>query len=441
MFNRGRFLAVAIMIVLLVPMMPRQSVRGREILVTTVEELVLIASGRWTPMNTSHAGGTLSSGDVIILLAPGIYDIGSRSINVTLSGLIIKSSDGAEATVIRSTSTAFTIKGEDITVQGLTISEGEVGIEIIDARRAKILNNRVVNTGIGVKIARADDVHIESNKIVSNDVGIELEASTNVWVLRNDIRNNKVGIKVLRNSCSIGIHENNIARNEIGLDASESSCTVYACDNWWGEPIGLDDIPLPPMPPRLPPPLPPPGQVKGPVETRSCPPWPPPPLPCIAIESLTADKTDMPAGETVTFIIKIKNRCTDETITSQLLITMKDGLGNIVSQFSRQFTINPQSSREEIFRFIFTVAGQYTLTVEVGSSTQNLQVLIECLIPHVFDHNRNDKFDDSEIIEAIDIWIRGVDVPGCGFPSRKLSDADIIRMIDIWARQQSLNSL
>jgi nitrous oxidase accessory protein NosD len=122
-------------------------------------------------------GGTLSSGDVIILLAPGIYDIGSRSINVTLSGLVIKSSDGAEATVIRSTSTAFTIKGEDITVQGLTISGGEVGrIEIIDAKRAKILENRVDNAGIGVKVARADDVRIESNEIVSNDVGIELEA-------------------------------------------------------------------------------------------------------------------------------------------------------------------------------------------------------------------------------------------------------------------------
>jgi parallel beta-helix repeat protein len=439
MFNKGRLLAATLVMVLLAPMMTGQSARGREILVTTVEELALIASGRWTPMNTPHAGGTLSSGDVIVLLAPGIYDIGSRSINVTLSGLVIKSSDGAEATVIRSTSTAFTIKGEDITVQGLTISGGEVGIEIIDAKRAKILENRVDNAGIGVKVARADDVRIESNEIVSNDVGIELEASTNVWVLRNDIRNNKVGIKVLRNSCSVRIHENNIARNEIGIDASESSCTVYACDNWWGEPSSpvepLDDI-MPPLPPAPPPP----GQIKGPVETRFCPPWPPPPLPCIAIESLTADKTDMPAGETVTFTIKIKNRCS-ETITSQLLITMKDGLGNIVNQFSRQFTINTQSSREEIFSFIFAGAGQYTLTVEVGSSTQSLQVLVECLIPHVFDRNRNDKLDDSEIIEAIDIWVRGVNIPGCGSPSQKLSDADIIRMIDLWIRQQSLNSL
>jgi hypothetical protein len=321
MFNKGRLLAATLVMVLLAPMMTGQSARGREILVTTVEELALIASGRWTPMNTPHAGGTLSSGDVIILLAPGIYDIGSRSINVTLSGLVIKSSDGAEATVIRSTSTAFTIKGEDITVQGLTISGGEVGIEIIDAKRAKILENRVDNAGIGVKVARADDVRIESNEIVSNDVGIELEASTKVWVLRNGIRNNKVGIKVLRNSCSVGIHENNIARNEIGIDASESSCTVYACDNWWGEPSSPVE-PLDIMPP-LPPAPPPPGQIKGPVETGFCPPWPPPPLPCIAIESLTADKTDMPAGETVTFTIKIKNRCS-ETITSQLLITMKD---------------------------------------------------------------------------------------------------------------------
>jgi hypothetical protein len=447
MFRRGRLLAATIVMVLLAPMMTGQSARGREILVTTVEELALIASGQWTPMNTPHAGGTLSSDDVIILLAPGIYDIGSQSINVTLSGLVIKSSEGAEVTVIRSTNTAFTIKGEDITVQGLTISGGEVGIEIIDAKRAKVLNNKVVNAGIGVKVTRADDVRIESNEIFSNDVGIELEASTKVWVLRNGIRNNKVGIKVLRNSCSIGIHENNIARNEIGLDASESSCTVYACDNWWGEPIGLDDIddiPLPPMPPRLPPPPPPPGQVKGPVETRFCPPWPPPPPPCIAIESLTADKTNMPAGETVTFTIKIKNRCTDETITSQLLITMKDGLGNIVKQFSRQFTINHQSSREETFSFIFTGAGQYTLTVEVGSSAQSLQVRVECLIPHVFDRNRNDKLDDSEIIEAIDIWIRGVAIPYCDFPllhPYKLGDGQIIQLIDLWVRQQPLSSL
>jgi hypothetical protein len=59
MFNKGRLLAATLVMVLLAPMMTGQSARGREILVTTVEELALIASGRWTPMNTPHAGGYL----------------------------------------------------------------------------------------------------------------------------------------------------------------------------------------------------------------------------------------------------------------------------------------------------------------------------------------------------------------------------------------------
>lgn len=62
-------------------------------------------------------------------------------------------------------------------------------------------------------------------------------------------------------------------------------------------------------------------------------------------------------------------------------------------------------------------------------------------IPFSFDLNKNRKLDDSEIILAIDIWVRGADVPNCPSSPQKLSDVVLIELIDLWIRQDEITSL
>jgi hypothetical protein len=163
----------------------------------------------------------------------------------------------------------------------------------------------------------------------------------------------------------------------------------------------------------------------------------PPPSPCVI---LTADKTEVALGDLVKF--ELINKC-GKTSTVELSIEIQHESGIFIAGTTQQVTLGSKS-RREVFGFLFTIPGQYTINARLTpGGTQSLRILAldGCLTPHVFDSNRNNKLDDSEIIEAIDIWIRGVNIPGCAFLSQKLSDADIIRMIDLWVRQQSLNSL
>jgi hypothetical protein len=163
----------------------------------------------------------------------------------------------------------------------------------------------------------------------------------------------------------------------------------------------------------------------------------PPPSPCVI---LTADKTEVALGDLVKF--ELINKC-GKTSTVELSIEIQHESGIFIAGTTQRVTLGSKS-RREVFGFLFTIPGQYTINARLTpGGTQILRILAldGCLTPHVFDSNRNNKLDDSEIIEAIDIWIRGVNIPGCAFLSQKLSDADIIRMIDLWFRQQSLNSL
>lgn len=425
-----KLLSVLVGILLVLATTGRAVAPQQEVWVTTADELLRAVSGVMLPQDADTKKVALIRSNVIVL-ASGIYDLGSRSINVTRSGLVIRSSGGAEITIIKSTGAAFTIRGDDVTVQGLTISGGAVGIEVTDARHAKVLENMVRNAGIGVRVTRSNDVLISSNRIDSNDVGIELDGATQVSIQRNDIRRNSVGIKVLRNSCSVTVQENNIARNEIGIDASEASCPVRVCtDNWWGLPRSSEPPDLISLPPIII--VPPPSeQIKGPIEVVYCPPL------SRCLESLTADKTDVIVGDVVTFTYTSIETNT-EKCPSELTVTIEDDLGNVVNQFNRQVPVDLQGRREATFSFIFQTPGVYTVTITAGStkSVTVTVVVVECL-PFVLDINKNNLLDDGEIITAIDLWIKNSDLSSC-VPPRKISDTEIIKLINAWIKQAPL---
>jgi hypothetical protein len=300
---------------------------------------------------------------------------------------------------------------------------------------------KLSGNGIGVYIEavqRGTGLEVTDNKIVGRNgtgVGIQLKA-TNTTISKNDIRNNETGILVHKAAGSKA-NNNNIARNEkFGVDASALAPgdEFDATNNWWGEPSGPKAADNPggigdrvsqkvKYRPFL-------GEPAVQTETD------------FVVESLTASKTDVTVGESVTFNYTIKNNGTEEG-TQEVTVVIRDGLGNVVNQSSRQITVNPAGSRQENFSFIFQTPGTYTVTVtaQPSGSTKSVTVSVAgtaACLPFALDNNpRNQKIDDAEIITAIDLWVRGGAVPGCS-PPVTISDTQIIQLIDLWVKQAQL---
>jgi hypothetical protein len=334
---------------------------------------------------------------------------------------------------------------QNVLVENCTANDNvKEGVSLFAGRdliSGAVKNSKLSGNGIGVYIEavqRGTDLSVTDNKIVGKNgtgVGIQLKA-TNTTISKNDIRNNETGILVHKAAGSKA-NNNNIARNEkFGVDASALAPgeEFDATNNWWGEPSGPKAADNPggigdrvsqkvKYKPFL-------GEPAVPTETD------------FVVESLTADKTDVTVGESVTFNYTIKNNGTEEG-TQEVTVVIRDGLGNVVNQSSRQITVNPAGSRQENFSFIFQTPGTYTVTVtaQPSGSTKSVTVSVAgpaACLPFALDNNpKNQKIDDAEIITAIDLWVRGGAVPGCS-PPVTISDTQIIQLIDLWVKQSQL---
>jgi hypothetical protein len=334
---------------------------------------------------------------------------------------------------------------QNVLVENCTANDNvKEGVSLFAGRdliSGAVKNSKLSGNGIGVYIEavqRGTDLSVTDNKIVGKNgtgVGIQLKA-TNTTISKNDIRTNETGILVHKAAGSKA-NNNNIARNEkFGVDASALAPgeEFDATNNWWGEPSGPKAADNPggigdrvsqkvKYKPFL-------GEPAVPTETD------------FVVESLTADKTDVTVGESVTFNYTIKNNGTEEG-TQEVTVVIKDGLGNVVNQFSRQITVNPAGSRVDVFSFIFQTPGTYTVTVtaQPSGSTKSVTVSVAgtaACLPFALDTNpKNRRSDDAEIITAIDLWVRGGDVPGCS-PPVTISDTQIIQLIDLWVKQSQL---
>jgi hypothetical protein len=334
---------------------------------------------------------------------------------------------------------------QNVLVENCTANDNvKEGVSLFAGRdliSGAVKNSKFSGNGIGVYIEavqRGTDLSVTDNKIVGRNgtgVGIQLKA-TNTTISKNDIRNNETGILVQKAAGSKA-NNNNIARNEkFGVDASALAPgeEFDATNNWWGEPSGPKAADNPggigdrvsqkvKYRPFL-------GEPAVQTETD------------FVVESLTASKTDVTVGESVTFNYTIKNNGTEEG-TQEVTVVIRDGLGNVVNQSSRQITVNPAGSRQENFSFIFQTPGTYTVTVtaQPSGSTKSVTVSVAgpaACLPFALDNNpRNQKIDDAEIITAIDLWVRGGAVPGCS-PPVTISDTQIIQLIDLWVKQSQL---
>jgi hypothetical protein len=334
---------------------------------------------------------------------------------------------------------------QNVLVENCTANDNvKEGVSLFAGRdliTGTVKGNKLSGNGIGVYIEavqRGTDLSVTDNKIVGKNgtgVGIQLKA-TNTTISKNDIRTNETGILVHKAAGSKA-NNNNIARNEkFGVDASALAPgeEFDATNNWWGEPSGPKAADNPggigdrvsqkvKYKPFL---------TEPAVQTQTD----------FVVESLTASKTDVTVGESVTFNYTIKNNGTEEG-TQEVTVVIRDGLGNVVNQSSRQITVNPAGSRQENFSFIFQTPGTYTVTVtaQPSGSTKSVTVSVAgtaACLPFALDNNpKNQKIDDAEIITAIDLWVRGGAVPGCS-PPVTISDTQIIQLIDLWVKQAQL---
>jgi hypothetical protein len=318
----------------------------------------------------------------------------------------------------------------------------DAGIDLFSGRdldSVRIANNGLRSNAIGVRLDvqdRGTRINLTKNRIIGNNgvgVGVLLN-STGVSITENSIRNNATGIEA-RKVRDNKITKNNIARNEnFGVNANSLSPgdSIDAKENWWGEPSGPKHATNP-------------GGIGDRVTDKVTfvPFLTEPAFPTEAsfqIESLTASKTDVTVGDSVNFNYKVKNTGTEEN-TQTVKITIKDGLGNVVLQTSRQVTVNPAGFREDVFSFIFQTPGEYTVTVETPDDSKSVKVTVageaSCL-PFALDNNpKNKVLDDAEIITAIDLWVKNGAVPGCS-PPIKISDSQIIQLIDLWVKGSQL---
>jgi len=365
------------------------------------------------------------------------------SVNEALDGLVVRGNK------INDNNSGVRVSAQDRIGQDITIENNpeinnnrDAGVDLFggnDLNDVTVSGNTMLANAIGIRVEvndRGNNIKFTKNKIIGADGkgrGILLN-STGVTITENSIRNNDKGIEVRRERDN-KINNNNIARNEsFGIDASALSpgTVIDATNNWWGEPSGPKHATNP-------------GGIGDRVSDKVnfIPFLTEPAFPTEAtfsVESLTASDTDVTVGDAVTFNYKIKNNGTEED-TQEVTVTIKDGLGNVVNQFSRQVTVNPAGFREDVFSFIFQTPGEYTVTVETADDSKSVTVTVAgeaACLPFALDNNpKNQKIDDAEIITAIDLWVRGSAVPGCT-PPVTISDTQIIQLIDLWVKGSQL---
>jgi hypothetical protein len=404
--------------------------------------------------NNDHGFSATASRDLSLFKFDGSeFSNNDRNVDTIGNGIDISVNESASDISITNSKANSNNSGIKITAQdrigrNYTIENNpeinnnrDAGIDLFSGRDldgVSVANNGLRGNAIGVRLDvhdRGTRITLNKNKIIGNNgvgVGVLLN-STGVTITENSIRNNATGVEA-RKVRDNKINKNNIARNEkFGVDATALSPgdVIDATNNWWGEPSGPKHATNP-------------GGIGDRVTDKvNFKPFLTEPAfkteATFTIESLTADKTDVTVGDSVTFNYKIKNNGTEED-TQEVTVTLKDGLGNVVNQFSRQVTVNPAGFREDVFSFIFQTPGEYTVTVKTADDSKSVKVTVAgeaACLPFALDTNKNKVLDDGEIITAIDLWVKNGDVPGCS-PPKKISDTQIIQLIDLWVKGSQL---
>jgi hypothetical protein len=404
--------------------------------------------------NNDHGVQVTSTRDILsVKVENSEFSNNDRNFDTVGNGLSFSAQENLDRVEVRnnkvnSNNIGVEVRAQDRIGRNVTIEKNpeinnnrNAGIDLFGGRDftdVTISENVLDSNAFGIRFdvkERGSDIVVTKNKIKGANgtgVGILMDA-TGVEVTQNSIRNNATGI-IVRKVRDNKINKNNIARNEnFGVDATALNPgeKVDATKNWWGEPSGPKHSSNPQgIGDRVSDKVDFSDFLKEPAFKTEA---------TFTVESLEPPTFDVTVGESVTFKYKVKNTGTEED-TQEVTVTIKDGLGNVVNQFSRQVTVNPAGFRQDEFSFIFQTPGEYTVTVKTANDSKSVKGTVAggaACLPFALDTNKNKVLDDAEIITAIDLWVKNGDVPGCS-PPLKISDTQIIQLIDLWVKGSQL---
>lgn len=150
-----------------------------------------------------------------VLVAPGVY---SGDFSITAKGLILRSTDGPEKTVIRG---QVTINADDVQLIGFSIDPGGRGPGVTIARDgAQLVSNEIRNGTIGVLIglqSGSQRALLRSNQIFNNrGDGLSARDARELQLQGNQIRGNGGSGALLSHLQGALIEKNTITFNRLG---------------------------------------------------------------------------------------------------------------------------------------------------------------------------------------------------------------------------------
>ena len=122
---------------------------------------------------------------------------------------------------------------ENITVQGLVLSNTSIGLQVRNSQECNIIGNTIFENLHGAVVTDSSQILIEGNTFRKNfgdGIGIYRDQGE-TEVLKNTVVNNRNGLYIFSCRNGVGIFNNNISSNNLGIDISSGSSDCVVSGN------------------------------------------------------------------------------------------------------------------------------------------------------------------------------------------------------------------
>lgn len=184
----------------------------REIRIMTAEDLIRAAEGR-SLLSGPDAGVIPKNGDTLVVM-PGSYDLKSGIVRVTLENLVVRSNEGASATVLQGSETIISVEARGVTIggaapnQGFRITGGSSCVRIHVGDLVTIQNNLITGCGSGILskgMSDADRLTIINNTISENGSYALLGHGNGISIEAETLRNLLIAQNIVQDSVDHGL--------------------------------------------------------------------------------------------------------------------------------------------------------------------------------------------------------------------------------------------
>ena len=313
------------------------------------------------------------------------------------------------------------------------------GVEISavnELRSVAIEGNSMVANRVGLLLRVANQgsgIVINDNRVLGEgEIGLQLD-STGVTLSANDVRDHAVGLQVARAQGN-RLEHNNITNNRTGLVAAASNEPLDARNNWWGSPFGPNH------------PSNPDGAgdpIRGEVQFR---PFLERPV-GITQDFFEVLEFNVPAsatpGQAIDIEATIKNTGVQEGFQA-VVFRIEDHTGALVLEKRQNVALTLQASETISLSHRFEGEGRFVIEIATEDDRRSATLVVGDHFPppaqsiaESLDKNGNGFLDDAEILNAIEIWIRGTVVPGTG---QTIEDEDMLWLVELWIGSEPVGS-